>query len=199
MSAKIKICGITRLSDARKCIDCGVDFIGLVFAESPRRISIDEAARIAERAAGKVMLVGVFERYDADRVARVVDRVKLDFIQVYYDPEDEPIVTPPLPLVSSVWMGEHRFKLPPYPCRYLLLDFKRAGSINAVADYDWKMLKKRYNVFLAGGINPENVSGILESYRPFGIDAARGTEKEPGIKDWSKIEGLVERVRSWSK
>ncbi len=199
MATKIKICGITNLADAEKCRDCGVDFIGLVFAESPRQVSVDDAADIARRMSGKVSLVGVFDRYDEAVVSQIVRKVRLDYLQVYYDPENGPIMLPPLPLISSVWMGENGgFRLPPYPCRYLLLDFKRNGGIGGMPEYDWNMVNQRYDVFLAGGIGPENVLGILKFYRPFGIDSASGLESAPGIKDHSKMEQLVHIARSWS-
>jgi len=199
MPTKIKICGITNLADAEKCRECGVDFIGLVFAESPRQIPVDDAAHIARKITGKISLVGVFDRYDADSVSQIVRKVKLDYLQIYYNPGNGPIMTPPLPLISSVWMGDNHFRLPPYPCHYLLLDFKRVGSIDGISDYDWNMVNRRYDVFLAGGINAENVSGIIEFYRPFGVDVASGTESEPGVKDHAKIEKFVKKVRSCSK
>jgi phosphoribosylanthranilate isomerase len=199
MPTKIKICGITNLADAEKCLDCGVDFIGLVFAESPRQVPIDDAARIARKMAGKISIVGVFDRYDVDKISQIAGKVKLDYLQIYYNPDNGLIKTPPLPLISSIWMSDNDFKLPPYPCQYLLLDFKRVGSIDGISEYDWNMVNRKYDVFLAGGIDPENVSGILEFYKPFGVDTSRGTEKEPGVKDHAKIEEFVERVRSCSE
>lgn len=199
MQTSIKICGITSLDDAEKCRECGVDFIGLIFAETPRRVAVENAARIARRMSGKMKIVGVFDRYDATEVARIVDRVRLDYLQVYYHPNNGKIEMPPRPLISSVWVGEGAFRIPPYPCHYLLLDFKNVGKIGGLSDEDWQRVNRGYSLFLAGGIDPDNVAGVIEKYRPFGIDCARGTESEPGIKDHDKIERLVERVRSCSK
>lgn len=199
MQTSIKICGITSLSDAEKCRECGVDFIGLIFAESPRRVAVEVAARIARKMSGKMKIVGVFDRYDAAEVARVAERVRLDYLQVYYHPNNGKIDMPPLPLISSVWVGEGAFRIPPYPCRYLLLDFKNVGKIGGLSDEEWKRVNRGYSLFLAGGIGPDNVAEIIRQYRPFGVDCARGTEKEPGVKDHEKIKKLVERVRLCSK
>lgn len=199
MSTKIKVCGITNLHDAEACLKFGVDFIGMVFAESVRKVDIDEAVRIARKLHGKIPLVGVFDHYDEPYVQQVAERVKLDYLQVYYHPDNGRLPRPPRPLISSIWMGEGDIKLPPYPCRYLLLDFKKLGSFDGLPDEDWERVNERFDVFLAGGIDPDNVAGIAEYYKPYGIDSARGTESRPGKKDHSKIKQLVERVRACSR
>ncbi|MBU1317911.1 MAG: phosphoribosylanthranilate isomerase [candidate division Zixibacteria bacterium] len=199
MSTQIKICGITKSIDAEKCLECGVDFIGMVFAESPRQVSIENALTISKKMYGKIPIVGVFDHYDPNTVNSVTSRVKLDYLQVYYHPDNGRLPTPPIPLISSIWMDQSELKLPPYPCRYLLLDFKKLGSIDGLSDEDWTRVNEKYDVFLAGGIAPDNVAGITEYYKPYGIDSARGTESAPGVKDHAKIEQLVERVRECSK
>ena len=59
---KIKICGLKNLEQAQCAADCGADFAGLIFAEnSPRKIEISEAEKIAKNLRGKIKLVGVFQ------------------------------------------------------------------------------------------------------------------------------------------
>ena len=57
---RVKICGITRLADARAAEAAGADAVGFVFAESPRRVSVPTARRIASRLGPWIAKVGVF-------------------------------------------------------------------------------------------------------------------------------------------
>ncbi len=196
MTAKVKICGITSLDDAEMCRELGADFIGLIFAESPRRVEIDVAARIAKRLNGKIPVVGVFDKFVREDVDDIIAKVKLDYLQIYYHPDNGQVLAPSLPIFSSVWMDGDGMKLPPYPCQYLLLDFKRIGSIDGMSEEMWQSVNQRFSVFLAGGIDPGNVAGITEYYHPYGIDTARGTESSPGVKDCDKVERLIQRAKS---
>jgi phosphoribosylanthranilate isomerase len=196
MSLRVKICGVTSLPDAVLCKDLGADFIGLIFAESPRRIKIDVARQISRKLAGKIPLVGVFDHYDRDSIVDLIERVKLDYLQVYYHPDNGSVLSPPVPLFSSIWVDEGEIKLPPFPCKYLLLDFKRIGRIEGLDERKWVFMNEKYRVFLAGGIDQDNVQDIVERYRPFGIDVARGTETGPGVKDPDRCAELIRRAKN---
>lgn len=46
MPVRVKICGLMRQEETRSAIDAGADFVGVIFAESRRRLSIVEAAEV---------------------------------------------------------------------------------------------------------------------------------------------------------
>jgi phosphoribosylanthranilate isomerase len=50
-------------------------------------------------------------------------------------------------------------------------------------------------VFLAGGLDPENVGDVIRRLRPSGVDVASGIESAPGIKDRRKLERFFAAVR----
>jgi len=50
-------------------------------------------------------------------------------------------------------------------------------------------------VLLAGGLGPENVRAAIETVHPWAVDASRGTEASPGIKDHGKVRAFVEAAR----
>ncbi|MGH2811819.1 MAG: phosphoribosylanthranilate isomerase, partial [Actinomycetota bacterium] len=78
----VKICGITRLDDARAAVRAGANAVGFVFAKSPRRITPAGARRIAERLHPAVRRVGVFVDSPAERILEIVDQVGLDGVQL---------------------------------------------------------------------------------------------------------------------
>ena len=57
---RIKVCGITRVADAVAAAEAGVDAIGLVFAPSPRRVTVRQAREIVKALPPLVSAVGVF-------------------------------------------------------------------------------------------------------------------------------------------
>ena len=89
MTVRVKICGITRVEDARAAIDAGADMIGLNFyAKTPRYIDLDRAREIRAAVGSRATVVGVF--VDAER-AYIDERLRaaaLDMIQFSGD-EDE--------------------------------------------------------------------------------------------------------------
>jgi indole-3-glycerol phosphate synthase/phosphoribosylanthranilate isomerase len=46
-------------------------------------------------------------------------------------------------------------------------------------------------VLLAGGLGPENVGAAIDAVHPWAVDASRGTEAAPGIKDHGKVRAFV--------
>jgi len=199
MSTKVKVCGIRNVEDAVFCVEHGVDFVGMIFAESPRRATVSQAKSIAREVKGQIPIVAVFDQFDRAEVTRLLNEVQFDFLQTYYRPGNTNMGNPPLPLFSSVWIEDSDFAVPPYPCDYLLLDFKKVGGPQGLSLDKWSRVAENHDVFLAGGIGPDNAAELIETYKPFGIDCARGTEVEPGVKDHGKIQRLMEIVKSCSR
>jgi indole-3-glycerol phosphate synthase / phosphoribosylanthranilate isomerase len=50
-------------------------------------------------------------------------------------------------------------------------------------------------ILLAGGLGPENVRAAIERVKPWAVDASRGTEASPGVKDHDKVRAFVEAAR----
>jgi phosphoribosylanthranilate isomerase len=65
---RVKVCGITTPDDARTAAGSGADAIGLVFAESPRKLSAEEAREIASALPGGVLKVGVFVNEEPEEI-----------------------------------------------------------------------------------------------------------------------------------
>ena len=85
---RIKICGVTTADDARLADQLGVDYIGLIFATSPRRIDVARAREI-RAAVPHRPIVGVFQNQPLDEVVSTVEDASVDLIQLHGEESPE--------------------------------------------------------------------------------------------------------------
>src|SRR5918997_5992059 len=86
-----KVCGITNPEDARIAADAGADAVGLVFAESPRRVNLEEARRISLALPENIIRVGVFVDEEPTEILRISREVGLDLAQLHGDETPEAV------------------------------------------------------------------------------------------------------------
>lgn len=203
MPTRVKICGITRLEDARLAVELGAAALGFNFYRpSPRFIEPGEARAIIARLPPFVMSVGVFA--DESDPARVLAQARLagvTAVQVHGPkyPALEELVRA-LPLIVAVGVGEG-FKpedLGRMTASAYLLDGYDPGLHGGTGKtFDWKIgleAKKYASIILAGGLNPENVGRAIREARPYAVDVASGVESAPGIKDSGKLKAFFAAV-----
>lgn len=201
---RIKICGITRIDDARAAIAAGADAIGLVFyPRSPRCLDIERAHSIVAELPPLVTVVGVFVNQTIEQVRETADRVCLHLLQLHGDETPAQCRRYGRPYIKGVRMHDdvdltataRDFS----DCRGLLLDTYKPGIEGGTGEtFSWKRIPATVTkpVLLAGGLNPANVGEAIETVRPFAIDVSSGVEKAKGVKDAREIERLVKAVRA---
>jgi phosphoribosylanthranilate isomerase len=201
VSIRVKICGITHPDDAQAAVDAGADLIGLNFVPgSPRRLDLRAAAQIAERIAGKVERVAIFQNAAYDEIERVLRRVELERVQFHGDETEEQVEEIDLPVIKAI-RGADLAAAEQYPGTMLLLDNPTQGGGKGVA-WNWSearaLLEAGHDVILSGGLDPENVRPALDSlgeWLPWGIDVATGVEGAGQRKDAAKLAAFVKAVR----
>ncbi|MEX0677155.1 MAG: phosphoribosylanthranilate isomerase [Pirellulales bacterium] len=206
---RVKICGITRLEDARVAADAGADAIGLNFyALSPRCCPLEPAREIAQSLPRHVCKVGVFVNASADEIHRTAESVPLDLVQLHGDEPPELMrEIRPLPIMRAVRVRDdlseigaflaacHRQAATP---RLLLVDAWGSGQYGGTgATVDWTFLAQNRQHFrglplvLAGGLTAENVSAAIATVRPWAVDVASGVEIAPGRKSPELVRRFV--------
>jgi phosphoribosylanthranilate isomerase len=208
MKTMVKICGLTNVDDALAAAALGARYLGFVFAESPRRIADFTAERIidAVRRTGvpDVRMVGVFLNRTPEAMAETARRVGLDIIQVHGDASQEDCdamrrsgfqVTRALQIRDAVSVEQ----LAAYDVDYYLCDAwhpRLAGGTGQ--QFDHALIRdeaKRRRLFLAGGLNPENVAEAICCVRPFAVDVSSGVEgAQKGVKDHDKLRLFFQSV-----
>lgn len=236
---RVKICGCMRASDAVAAAEAGADFIGIIFAESRRRVSPEEAALISAAvggAAGEIeqreppplhpgrfdsvdawfrhgaealdrllahkrpLVVGVFEDQPIDEVNEIAAEASLDLVQFS---GGEPWSDCLLATRQAVKVLRPRdgdtadamlASVEPGAAIALMLDPSRGTGIEAD-----RMLAgaiaARVPLWLAGGLTPETVAGVVREVRPWAVDVSSGVETG-GAKDPAKITAFVRAAKA---
>jgi phosphoribosylanthranilate isomerase len=196
----VKICGITNAGDARVAADAGADAVGIIFAESPRRVDVEEARRISIAVPENVIRVGVFVDEDPAEVLMISREVGLDLAQLHGDEPPETVtalreagvkVMKALRVESAATLEA----IDEFEADLFLLDAYSTRARGGTGErFDWgvaKSLRGRDNIVVSGGLGPENVHEAVEFFEPFGVDASSSLEDGPGRKNGELVQRFV--------
>lgn len=197
----IKVCGLTRERDVQAAVVSGADAIGFVFTSSPRQITAERAAELSLLVPDNVLKVGLFLDQSKTEVENVLKVVALDLLQFHgQEPADfcRAFSLPYLKAVSMHDMNSLRQAQSNYPdAKGLLLDSHVSGQRGGSGKvFDWSMVEPGEKpVWLAGGLNADNVAEAIKRVRPYAVDVSSGVESSPGIKNASRISAFIDAVK----
>ena len=210
---KIKICGLRRLEDIEIVNKYKPDFIGFVFAESPRKVSFEEARELLGLLSEDIVPVGVFVN---EHMKLIVDLFKEGIIEIaqLHGDEDEKYIKDlkdksieeagkEIPVINAIEIKDNtdfndtvlewRDSLSDY---FILDSGKGSGKT-----FDWSLIDKnseffKNSIFLAGGLNSENLTSAIEEFNPFAVDLSSSVETD-GFKDEKKIKEIIEIMENY--
>jgi phosphoribosylanthranilate isomerase len=197
---QIKICGITRRTDALTAAACGADALGFIFyPASPRHVTPETARAICRELPEHVVRIGVFVNADAINIIEIVEDCGIDLIQLHGDETPDACRRFPAERLIKAVFGVDAAGLADYPVRAILLDRREAGRYGGTGKpSDWdaaKLIKVRYPLILAGGLHEGNIEEAIRSVAPDAVDLNSGVECAPGHKDPEKIRKIIEIIR----
>jgi len=206
-----KVCGLTNKEDALKAAELGAEFLGFIFFNKSPRQATEAAARECSEALknSKVKKVAVIvdpEDEEAKTAIQLVKEGVLDVLQLHtmncarkFLSNAENRILPhyaainisskeDVKLLDELFdMGEPR----------VLVDAqsenKIGGTGKQISPELVALVQKKYKLWLAGGVTPENVAQVVEEYTPELVDCASGVEAEPGKKDFTKLENFLKK------
>ena len=201
---KIKICGLRQPEHARAAADCGADAIGLMFYEpSPRNLTVDQAAPLAQSVAGLVSRVGVFVNPEPEVLQHILDTVELDVLQFHGDEDNAFCARWGLPWIKAVRVKDDmdivdQLKQWPGASAFLLDAYDPAAYGGTGKAFDWSRFPQHLEqpLILAGGLAPANVADAVATVRPWAVDVSSGVEKARGEKDETLIKGFIQEVNN---
>ncbi len=197
---RVKVCGITNPEDARTAAMAGADAVGLIFAESPRRIDVEQARKIAEALPDGILKVGVFVDAEPEEVLRIAGEVGLDYAQLHGDEDPETVAKirkGGIGVIKALRVRNAKAlaAVESYEADLFLLDAWSAKLRGGTGErFDWelaKSLRGRDNIVVSGGLTPENVREAIEFFEPYGVDASSSLEERPGKKNGERVRRFV--------
>jgi phosphoribosylanthranilate isomerase len=209
----IKICGLTTVADALSVAALDVDIIGMVFAESQRRITrqlATEISRSIRQKRRRPALAGVFVNQPAGSVNGMAAACGLDIVQLSGDESwdychelNHPFIkvihisddSTPVSILNMIENGHKAGFKQPFIC---MLDCKIGdGYGGSGASFDWEIAAHaalRFPLIVAGGLHSRNVRKLIRQAGPCGVDVSSGVESA-GKKDIEKVGDFVRAVR----
>ncbi len=200
----VKVCGITNPEDARVAADAGADAIGLLFAESSRRVSVERAREIVAALPDGVLKVGVFVNESSAEILRIAGEVGLDIAQLHGDetPEEAAEVRDGgLGVMKALRVRDASLlaEMELFDVDLFLLDAYSERARGGTGErFDWglaKSLKDRDNIVVSGGLGPDNVREAVEFFGPYGVDASSSLEDAPGRKNHERVRRFVSAAK----
>lgn len=214
MKTRVKVCCISSVEEAHVAIHCGASALGLVSAmpSGPGPIPEELIANIARMIPPGVASFLLTAKQDAEAIIaqqrrcrtntlQLVDSVSLPTYQILRD------ALPGIGLVQVVHVtGEESVREAIAVAGFVdailldsgnpLLPVKQLGGTGRM--HDWNISKRivesvRIPVYLAGGLNPENVAEAIRQVQPFGVDLCTGVRTE-GKLDEKKLRAFFEQV-----
>ncbi|MFI5397891.1 MAG: phosphoribosylanthranilate isomerase [Candidatus Binatia bacterium] len=194
---RVKVCGITNLDDALAAVDAGADALGFNFyAPSPRVVPPAVAADIIARIPRTICTVGVFVEASRQGVTRIAEQTGVTALQFHGEEAPAFCQAWRQKVIKAIRVRDRHAAAEArrYAVDFILADAYVEGRFGGTGmRLTLELLKgfDRGRLIVAGGLTPENVSDVVRTVRPFGVDVASGIERAPGKKDWNLMRRFI--------
>ena len=204
---KIKICGITNVDDAQHAISCGVDYMGLIFAPSPRQIIKETAARIIKSTPDFTQYVGVFLNAKKKHIEDICAHTHIRILQ--FHGEETPAFCN-----YFIKRGFNVIKVFRIKNKTSLASVEEFNKVDTIffdtyvnekrggtgEVFDWSLIAGSHistnkRVFISGGLDSNNVREVIAIAHPYAVDASSKLEMKVGIKDKLKVKQFIDSVK----
>ncbi|UCH14197.1 MAG: phosphoribosylanthranilate isomerase [Bacteroidales bacterium] len=211
MSSKninIKVCGMRDENNIRELVKINPDYIGFIFyPKSKRFVGENFNLKILDYIPERIKKVGVFVKASKEFILEKINMFRLDFIQLHGGESSEfcrELDSEGIPVIKAFSVNEefdfntiNPFK--PY-CKYFMFDTQCSTYGGSSTKYNWNIFSGYDNekpFFLSGGISDEDSDLIrdLKNLNIHAVDINSRFEKEPGLKDISKIRKFIKNLK----
>ncbi len=199
----VKICGLTRVEDAKLAASLGAWALGFIFySKSARVVQPTQVRFIADALPplSRPMLVGVFVNPSLEELKTVMNQVSLDFIQLHGHESEEfcrsvKAAFPEVGIIKAFRLGDGADGA---GGDYRLIDSMSEDNFGGTGKtVDWTLVQQigKTPLILAGGLTNLNVAQAIGMVYPFAVDVSSGVELSPGIKSEQKLKSFFQAVK----
>lgn len=205
---RVKMCGLFRDEDISYANEVKPDYIGFVFyPKSHRYVSIEKAQSLKARLDPEIKAVGVFVDSDISFIKELVAKNIIDIVQLHGHEDSnyihelrKSIDNPDISIIQAIVikneadilrLPQNDFMNNEFSADYYLVD----SGMGSGSSFNWDLLKEHNGkIFLAGGLNTENIAKALSTVKPFAVDVSSGIETDK-IKDLGKMKKFISLVK----
>ena len=201
MKLFIKICGITNDQDLKELIKLDINAIGFNRdKDSPRYVPLEFLESSGKYFDEKISPVIVFVNESREGIKKTISYFNNPILQFHGDESQDFCSSFNLPYIKAISMNDKGLlnKILEFDdALAILLDSggqKIRGGTGKT--FDWKLIPKeiKNNLIIAGGLNSNNITSLIKSYKPYGVDLASGVESKPGKKDIAELKHFLKIV-----
>lgn len=200
MHTKVKICGIKTEEEIEIVNEFCPDYIGFIFAKSPRKVTVEKAMKLRKMLKPEIQVVGVFVDEGPEDINNLIEKCQLNVVQLH----GRETVDICAKIKSKVWKSvlvrdrSHLEVIPdylPYVDGILLDTYHESKMGGTGHSFNWELIdsNRNYPLILAGGLNPDNILSAIQTVNPTVVDVNSGVETS-GFKDRNKVAALFERL-----
>ncbi len=218
---KVKICGLSNEIDALAAVECGADALGFVMGGNVLPVEVEPYAQLVREIIKKIP-VGVdsflvTHLFNADDIISLANYIQSTGIQISEDINidevkkircntDKKIIKT---VVTTDPKATEKLKLYEPFCDFFLLDSRDSGYTGGTGkENNWSMCKKLIDmtnkpVFIAGGLNPNNLRNAIEMTNSYGVDVSTGVScysesyLRKDRKEYKKIKDFIKIAKEY--
>jgi len=201
---KIKICGLTNPEEIAYINEFMPDYAGFIFASfSKRYISYEKAAELKKQLSPEIKSVGVFVNETIKNIIDIIDMKIIDMVQLHGDETnfyiDELRKMSNIPVIKAYRAdGNIKSNINNTNADYILIDSFNNNLFGGTGNtFNWGIIPKNdKKIFLAGGLNINNIEEAIRLVNPYCADISSGVETN-GKKDKNKIRDIIKKIKGY--
>lgn len=197
---KIKLGGITNLSDARYAAAAGIDYIGFCFdTDRQNYIAPIKAKEIIDWVNG-CEIVAEFGDQTIDEIQTISELINVDMIELNNSILPDELSIFDKPIIKKIEVGNYTVQtlIKEIDAYKKVVDYFHLYSSNNKNPFDEQLLIElcsQQKIFYGFDLNFNDITSKINTYKPYAVNLTGGDEEKTGYKDFEEMNELLDLIR----